>query len=143
MPVMPMRKQGALNLEELLFGAVAQLGERLICIQEVVGSIPSGSTIVSLTRMASPSLRGRGLDRLAGSSPAGNDPAAQTMFPPIEKSLRGSPDGFRAGSVYIVKRRFVRVPVYRNAILGRQPDITMLVPPDRAQPGRSRETGLS
>ena len=26
-------------------GAVAQLGERLICIQEVVGSIPSGSTI--------------------------------------------------------------------------------------------------
>ena len=28
----------------LLFGAVAQLEERLICIQEVVGSIPSGST---------------------------------------------------------------------------------------------------
>ena len=27
-------------------GAIAQLGERLICIQEVVGSIPSGSTIV-------------------------------------------------------------------------------------------------
>ena len=27
------------------YGAVAQLGERLICIQEVVGSIPSGSTI--------------------------------------------------------------------------------------------------
>ena len=26
------------------FGAIAQLGERLICIQEVVGSIPSGST---------------------------------------------------------------------------------------------------
>ena len=26
-------------------GALAQLGERLICIQEVVGSIPSGSTI--------------------------------------------------------------------------------------------------
>ena len=25
-------------------GAIAQLGERLICIQEVVGSIPSGST---------------------------------------------------------------------------------------------------
>ena len=25
-------------------GALAQLGERLICIQEVVGSIPSGST---------------------------------------------------------------------------------------------------
>ena len=26
------------------FGAVAQLGERLICIQEVVGSIPISST---------------------------------------------------------------------------------------------------
>ena len=28
------------------FGAVAQLEERLICIQEVVGSIPIGSTIL-------------------------------------------------------------------------------------------------
>jgi hypothetical protein len=28
-----------------IHGAVAQLEERLICIQEVVGSIPSGSTI--------------------------------------------------------------------------------------------------
>ena len=27
-------------------GAVAQLGERLLCKQEVVGSIPSGSTIL-------------------------------------------------------------------------------------------------
>ena len=27
-----------------LHGAIAQLEERLICIQEVVGSIPSGST---------------------------------------------------------------------------------------------------
>ena len=31
--------------DHLLNGALAQLGERLICIQEVVGSIPSGSTI--------------------------------------------------------------------------------------------------
>jgi hypothetical protein len=30
------------------FGAIAQLGERLICIQEVVGSIPSGSTTLKL-----------------------------------------------------------------------------------------------
>jgi hypothetical protein len=29
-------------------GAVAQLGERLICIQEVVGSTPIGSTIQEL-----------------------------------------------------------------------------------------------
>ena len=28
----------------LQFGALAQLGERLICIQEVIGSIPIGST---------------------------------------------------------------------------------------------------
>ena len=31
---------------EPTFGAVAQLGERLICIQEVVGSIPISSTKV-------------------------------------------------------------------------------------------------
>jgi len=30
------------------FGAIAQLGERLLCKQEVVGSIPSGSTIFLL-----------------------------------------------------------------------------------------------
>jgi len=29
-------------------GAIAQLGERLLCKQEVVGSIPSGSTILFL-----------------------------------------------------------------------------------------------
>ena len=35
-----------------LFGAIAQLGERLLCKQEVVGSIPSGSTnsIVALAK---------------------------------------------------------------------------------------------
>ena len=38
------------------FGAVAQLEERLICIQEVVGSIPIGSTIlpVSYTHLTLP-----------------------------------------------------------------------------------------
>ena len=30
-------------------GAIAQLGERLLCKQEVVGSIPSGSTITDQT----------------------------------------------------------------------------------------------
>ncbi len=29
---------------EAKYGALAQLGERLICIQEVIGSIPIGST---------------------------------------------------------------------------------------------------
>ena len=28
----------------IVYGAVAQLGERLICIQEVIGSIPVSST---------------------------------------------------------------------------------------------------
>ena len=37
-------EEGALNLK----GAVAQLGERLICIQEVAGSIPTSSTIIEL-----------------------------------------------------------------------------------------------
>jgi hypothetical protein len=32
----------------MLLGAVAQLGERLICIQEVAGSIPTSSTILEL-----------------------------------------------------------------------------------------------
>jgi hypothetical protein len=30
-------------------GAIAQMGERLICIQEVGGSIPPGSTIVEVS----------------------------------------------------------------------------------------------
>jgi hypothetical protein len=30
------------------FGALAQLGERLLCKQDVIGSIPIGSTILSL-----------------------------------------------------------------------------------------------
>lgn len=29
-------------------GAIAQLGERLLCTQEVSGSIPLGSTIISM-----------------------------------------------------------------------------------------------
>ena len=32
-------------------GAVAQLGERLICIQEVAGSIPTSSTSVGLSEV--------------------------------------------------------------------------------------------
>ena len=37
-------------------GAVAQLGERLICIQEVAGSIPTSSTSLTgpVARVASP-----------------------------------------------------------------------------------------
>ena len=43
-------------------GALAQLGERLICIQEVIGSIPIGSTIppkkITPSRTSAPSLAG-------------------------------------------------------------------------------------
>ena len=35
-------------LPAIIYGAVAQLGERLICIQEVAGSIPVSSTIKDL-----------------------------------------------------------------------------------------------
>ena len=41
-------------------GAVAQLGERLICIQEVAGSIPTSSTIHCVERVG-PYLRPRAL----------------------------------------------------------------------------------
>ena len=34
-----------------LEGAVAQLGERLLCKQDVVGSIPSGSTNAALAQV--------------------------------------------------------------------------------------------
>jgi hypothetical protein len=35
---------GSKNLDPSRSGAVAQLGERLLCKQEVIGSIPFGST---------------------------------------------------------------------------------------------------
>jgi hypothetical protein len=36
---------GSLSLERTSFGGIAQLGERLLCKQEVIGSIPFTSTI--------------------------------------------------------------------------------------------------
>ena len=36
-----------IGLDLIFFGAVAQLGERLICTQEVAGSIPTSSTSLS------------------------------------------------------------------------------------------------
>jgi hypothetical protein len=35
---------GSLSLEKTSFGGIAQLGERLLCKQEVIGSIPFTST---------------------------------------------------------------------------------------------------
>jgi hypothetical protein len=39
------------------FGALAQLGERLLCKQDVIGSIPIGSTILSLAASVTSALR--------------------------------------------------------------------------------------
>jgi hypothetical protein len=50
----PRRRMSPPALEAKDKGAVAQLGERLLCKQDVVGSIPSGSTIIHLEK---PSLR--------------------------------------------------------------------------------------
>ena len=41
-----MARRGDLTMKDKDFGAIAQLGERLLCTQEVDGSIPSGSTMI-------------------------------------------------------------------------------------------------
>ena len=45
-PVQWLERRKSLRLKVLLIGALAQLGERLICIQEVRSSILLGSTKV-------------------------------------------------------------------------------------------------
>jgi hypothetical protein len=44
-PPLPLASSSRRRQAAKTFGALAQLGERLICIQEVIGSIPIGSTI--------------------------------------------------------------------------------------------------
>ena len=51
------------------FGAIAQLEERLISIQEVVGSIPSGSTNAPIAQSVE---RVLGKDEVIGSNPIGS-----------------------------------------------------------------------
>ena len=41
-----MAQRGNLTMRVKNFGAIAQLGERLLCTQEVGGSIPPGSTMI-------------------------------------------------------------------------------------------------
>ena len=53
------------------FGAIAQLEERLICIQEVVGSIPSGSTKINAP-VAQLVEHIHGKDGVIGSNPIGS-----------------------------------------------------------------------
>ena len=43
-----MKRSRLLEVLVICIGAIAQLGERVLCKHEVVGSIPSGSTISGL-----------------------------------------------------------------------------------------------
>ena len=44
-------EKGVMQLGDPIYGAIAQLGEHLLCKQGVVGSIPTGSTSLNGTRI--------------------------------------------------------------------------------------------
>ena len=73
-------------------GAVAQLGERLLCKQDVVGSIPSGSTILRMD-----------VERMKGHSPGKRFAEDLGSLPVLYD---------------IVKRRFVRTPLVSGLSMG-------------------------
>ena len=77
------------------FGAIAQLGERLLCKQEVVGSIPSGST-------------SRDFDKLVRR----NEIRVRSHYGLAR--AKGSRELRRRVLSDIVKRRFVRMPRERH-----------------------------
>ena len=95
-------------------GAIAQLGERLDGIQEVVGSIPSGSTIFHISRPIFASLR-----------------------PPTGRADRPAPG--RACEPF----RFELFPIGSTNFLHSRPIFASLRPPmrraDRPAPGRACE----
>jgi hypothetical protein len=103
-------------------GAVAQLGEHLLCKQGVSGSIPLSSTILR-----------------ASARQANNDgPRSQ------EKTFRVMPmDGMHACSVFIVKRRSIRTPPLAVCRTACSMPRTMIGVPNRKPSDRSREAGLS
>ena len=69
------------------YGAIAQLGERVLCKHEVVGSIPSGSTTLRLRLcVAQPGMVDRSVPGLARKSEDGLDYQAKTIV--RETSLR-------------------------------------------------------
>ena len=84
------------------FGAIAQLGERVLCKHEVVGSIPSGSTILGV---------------IAGSpTPLHSELVRQTVSPAPGLS-REDPEAFGRGagaSIDIVKREHIRLPFWNS-----------------------------
>ena len=95
-------------------GAVAQLGEHLLCKQGVVGSIPSGSTI-------------SGVERMESGHSHGNKFAAGFGLLPVLYD--------------IVKRRFVRVPPSGGSSPGTLNPVHMMGCLT-APASRSREAGL-
>ena len=58
----PQRLRRRATAPSTKFGAIAQLGERVLCKHDVVGSIPSGSTILRSRKQsgdATPKLRAK------------------------------------------------------------------------------------
>ena len=74
-----------------VFGELAQLGERLVCNQEVTGSSPVFSTLITLQRPPAFALGGGPTPRLARESRRGLGLCAQRGFfaPPRRESRRG------------------------------------------------------
>src|SRR6266700_425344 len=91
------------------YGAIAQLGERVLCKHEVVGSIPSGSTTLRLRLcVAQPGMSDRSVPGEARKSEDG--PAVDREHRPRNiTSHVASFTGCACGISDIVKRRLVRV----------------------------------
>ena len=73
-------------------GAIAQLGERLLCKQEVVGSIPSGSTSRDCSSVIEPTSRAHLSCHPAQGGRVLSDIVKRRSFrvPVVEKSMRGA-----------------------------------------------------
>ena len=67
-------------------GAVAQLGERLICTQEVAGSIPTSSTSMVICSMV-----------ICERTPDKGEVGSSTLPRPTKRSDQSSASSFRAG----------------------------------------------
>ena len=90
-------------------GAIAQLGERVLCKHEVVGSIPSGST--SLRSLCELWLCGSARDegRRAGARKGEGGPIGRLVHPRKHHFACEVPKGAACGISDIVKRRSIRV----------------------------------
>ena len=114
LPALPERaKTGAIVSSG--FGAIAQLGERVLCKHEVVGSIPSGSTSLRrlrLLRLGKPVRDGgcHAIARRAKASRASTCRRSETKRPRKHHFARAHPHrGATCGISDIVKRRSIRV----------------------------------